>query len=201
VNGLVYDSEARQVESVLFRGQGWLYCLFGRISFGALIYATSRLQQGHSPRYRESLYIGIDRWSALFKTRLVASLLTLLGFLLLVIPGIVLLVRFALIEPILVMEGDAGVRKTLSRSNRLTQGFRWNILGTGTLLIGWTLLAYYLASLPLRFLPGLDNVWGATLCDCVGEVLALPLWPGMYLLYEEARRKESTPGPLREEPT
>jgi hypothetical protein len=60
---------------------------------------------------------------------ILATLATLLGLVLLVIPGIIVLVRLAFAAPVLVVEDLRG-RKAIGRSWRLAKGHFWRILGT-----------------------------------------------------------------------
>lgn len=58
----------------------------------------------------------------------ILSLAVMVGFLLLVIPGVMLLLRWSVAIPALVVE-RTGVLGSLGRSRDLTQGHRWAILG------------------------------------------------------------------------
>lgn len=60
---------------------------------------------------------------------ILTTLATLLGFILLIIPGIIALVRLAFAPAALVVEGHRG-STALRRSWRLTKGFFWRTLGT-----------------------------------------------------------------------
>ena len=60
---------------------------------------------------------------------ILTTLATLFGFILLIIPGIIVLVRLAFAPAALVVEGHRG-SKALRRSWRLTKGFFWRTLGT-----------------------------------------------------------------------
>jgi hypothetical protein len=60
---------------------------------------------------------------------ILTALATLLGFILLIIPGIIVLVRLTVAPAALVVEGHRG-SSALRRSWRLTKGFFWRTLGT-----------------------------------------------------------------------
>ena len=63
-----------------------------------------------------------------FAMALLISLAFMLGFLLLVVPGIMLILRWSAALPALVVE-RAGILGSLGRSRDLTRGHRWAILG------------------------------------------------------------------------
>lgn len=64
----------------------------------------------------------------LFLVSLIAGLLTGLGFVLLIVPGVILAVIWSVIAPVAVIERP-GVVQTLSRSQQLVRGNFWPVLG------------------------------------------------------------------------
>lgn len=58
---------------------------------------------------------------------LLAALFIVLGFMGLVVPGIILALSFALVSPVIMIEGLGG-RKSLKRSRLLVKGYRWQAL-------------------------------------------------------------------------
>ena len=75
---------------------------------GAIVYALPRLIRGQRVSYGDALGVGFGCWGRLFAARFVAGLLILVGFVALVVPGIVLSVRFALIDSAVVLEKPRG---------------------------------------------------------------------------------------------
>lgn len=95
----------------------------------AVIYAvTKKWHTGVAPGIGESYQWAAGRWTRLMSVLLVSGLLTLLGFLLLIVPGIILSVMFALVVPITLFEA-LGVSDVLKRSADLTKGVRGAIFG------------------------------------------------------------------------
>lgn len=70
---------------------------------------------------------------------IVAGLVTLIGFVLLIIPGVYLLVRLQLVVPAVMLE-DSGPLEALGRSLELTQSHTWTVFGVwfAPLLAGLT---------------------------------------------------------------
>jgi uncharacterized membrane protein len=65
---------------------------------------------------------------------LLMGLVILLGFLLMVIPGVILAVGLAVAIPAVVLEAGRSASGALSRSWELTRGSRWRIFGLGLTL-------------------------------------------------------------------
>jgi hypothetical protein len=125
-NYLTYyvDTEDEVLRSIrvgsLFEG------IFGPIYVPAMIYALSKIKEGQRPRYFEAMAVGFRNWARLFAVRFLAGLLIGLGFIALVVPGIVLSVRYALLDSVVVLEG-ARADEARRRSTELTIGIRWQI--------------------------------------------------------------------------
>ena len=102
---------------------------FGPLYTGAILYAASRLKQGLNPTYSESMTYAAGRSLQLLGTRIGTGLIIFLGLIAFIIPGIVLMLHFVLIDAIVVLEGVQG-QDARNLSVELTQGKRWNILGT-----------------------------------------------------------------------
>jgi Membrane domain of glycerophosphoryl diester phosphodiesterase len=87
----------------------------------------------------------------------------LLGTLAFVLPGLLLMARWALVVPLVVLEG-ADWRRAISRSNELVRGRTWSVVGIFVLL---TVIGAALVVVPVligRFaLQGILGAWFATL--------------------------------------
>lgn len=95
----------------------------------ALIYALMKVMQtGIAPGVNESYRWGLGKLGKLILCSIIVWGLVLFGFVLLIIPGIILLLAFEVVYPIAVLEGGSPT-EILRRSYNLTKGHRWNILG------------------------------------------------------------------------
>ncbi len=100
---------------------------------------------------------------------LVTTLGIVLGTLALVVPGLILLSRWALVVPLIVL-GDASWREALRRSNELVRGRTWEVLGVFVVL---TLIGAGVVAVPVAVgylvVEGVLGAWLATLAiDTVG---------------------------------
>jgi hypothetical protein len=165
---------------------------FGPLYVGAILYAASQLKQGLHPTYRESMAYAATRSFKLLVTRIGTGLIVLVGLIALVIPGIVLALRFALIDAIVVLEGLEGV-SARNLSVKLTKGKRWQILGTMMLTFVGILLAVVIVSFSLYFPLSLtgqtENLVIAVICECISNLLlALPIIV-LFLFYWDAKNQ------------
>ncbi|MCZ6631856.1 MAG: hypothetical protein O7G87_00495 [bacterium] len=179
--------EALQVNA----GIEWV---FGPLYVGAVVYAASRLLQQEEVRYGEAMGVGFRNWFFLWLAWLGAGLLIGVGLLLLVVPGIVLAVRYALIDSVVILNGP-GPPVAWKRSNALTKGSRWPILGASVVfLMGFGLLWWLMEALVEELvLAGVIGLMGKvvmhTVWDCMLDVLLSGVAIVMLLFYLEAQQK------------
>jgi len=179
------DADAQRLQAA-----AWVELLFGPIATAGLLQALAALEEGDAPGPLAALRAGFDHAGRLLKARLAAGVLMLLGFLALVVPGLILMVRWALLDAVVVLE-DTGVRAGLARSARLTRGRRWSLLVTGVLCLagGWGVDA--VLELPKTLAPALDVLPMRVAIDCAGNVVGSVLDIVLFLFYVEARREEA----------
>ncbi len=90
--------------------------------------AVSQAYLGHRPSLGESIRFALPRLFSLLWIFILAGLGTVIGFLLLVIPGVYLLVAWFAVVPVLLVEGAKGSR-ALGRSRELVKGRWWSTFG------------------------------------------------------------------------
>ncbi len=91
-----------------------------------LVYLLARRSAGQHVSAAQALYAGVQWWGRLFVARLVAGLFIVLGLLLLVVPGVILMLRYFLLDCAVVLEG-AGASESRARSAALTRGRKGGI--------------------------------------------------------------------------
>jgi uncharacterized membrane protein len=77
---------------------------------------------------------------------ILSGLAMLIGFVLLIVPGVMLFARWALILPVIVRE-DLGVQAAMGRSAELTKGGRWHMIGLALIIWVPTILMGVLVSI------------------------------------------------------
>jgi hypothetical protein len=154
----------------------------------ALIYALMKVMQtGVTPGVNESYRFAVSKLIKVLLCTVMAWVLVMLGFVLLVIPGIILFLAFELVYPVAVLEGGSPT-EILKRSYTMTKGYRWNILGATFLMS--VMLA--IASAPVSILVAMLafngfafwplQIVGAIVSDVLGEattVLSLVIYLGI----------------------
>lgn len=92
------------------------------------IYALHQIAAGERPSTGQVFVAGFEAFAPLFGAVALAVAGVVLGFLVLVIPGIYLLVRWYFVPQTVVIEGARGAG-ALSRSGQLVEGFWWRTFG------------------------------------------------------------------------
>jgi len=101
---------------------------------GAVAWAAAGVLVGREPDLGESYRFGVARMWSVLLVSLLTGLAVAGGFVLLIVPGLIFLTRFAVSVPALVVEGKRG-RSALSRSWNLVLGQSWPVFGT-VLVVG-----------------------------------------------------------------
>ncbi len=167
------------------------------VGTGAVTIAISSRYLGREITILQSYRIALRKLWTLLGARIVAGLLVGLGFMLLVIPGILLAVAFSLITPVVMLE-DASAGTSRERSRELTAGFRWQIFALFliyyivywliTLVFGSLLVA--LTGLILPAFLGAPSVARLLLAPLL--ILMTPIWALFTVLiyYNQRIKKE-----------
>jgi hypothetical protein len=162
--------------------------VFGPICAGAVITALAAQMSGQSTSYPEAMRAGLHHWGRLFGARIVAGLIVLLGLLALITPGIILAIRFSLVDEVVVLEG-AGVW-AFRRSTQLTWGRGLAIFLAWAFSILTNLLVALALVLLLSLAGLLNNPFAALVCDALIRVVSVFFTCLLFLFYWEARQEE-----------
>jgi hypothetical protein len=145
---------------------------FGPLYVGATIYAASQLKKGLRPTYSESMAHAARRSFKLLGTRISTGLIVLAGLIALIIPGVVLALRFALIDTIVVLEGVEGA-------------------SARNLSVQLIFLVSFILYLPLELAGQSENFVIAIICECVNNILLSLLTIVLFLFYWDAKNEPS----------
>ena len=125
-----------------------------------------------------------------------------IGLILFIAPGLYLLTRWALIVPVIVLE-DRSAGESFTRSNELTSGRRWAVLGIVLVtVVASFVIQNVLVAIFAGFMPDFYGVWIGSLIANVVTVPFLALaWTVMYFdLRRDAEREPaeviSPPAPV-----
>jgi uncharacterized membrane protein len=119
---------------ILSIGSSVVFLVFGMLVQGALVRATAAYAEGARATFGESVETGLSMALPLIGMTILLILGLMLGFTLLVIPGVILYIMWSVAAPALVVE-ETGVFAAFGRSRFLTKGARWKIFGLQLLLV------------------------------------------------------------------
>jgi hypothetical protein len=136
----------------------------------------------------QSIRGGLQRAAAFFIAGLLGGIAIILGFILLIIPGIIVLVWFALAGYVVVIEGASGIQG-LQRSKELVKGYWWATFGR---ILFWIIIAILVS-----IVTGLISSVSEPLGSIVNSLISLLITPlaviYMYLLYRSLKQIKGSP--------
>lgn len=176
-------------------GVGLLTLVLTVIQAGAVTYGTVRHLSGERARFADMLGAGFRRGLPVVGVGLLLWLGTVLGTLLLVVPGMLFMVATCVAVPAAVVE-KPGVFGAIRRSFALTRGRRWPLFAAGfaLLVMMWVLAAVVQVGATVAFaalLPPQKAAAGVLVASQLGNVLfsAIPLI-GISVAYHELRAEK-----------
>jgi hypothetical protein len=105
------------------------------VATAATVFIVSESYLGRPIAAREALRRAAPYIGRVLACSLLMTLAVMLGFMLLFVPGIILLVGLVLAIPAVVLEPGITATAALSRSWELTRGSRWRVFGLGLVLV------------------------------------------------------------------
>lgn len=128
------------------------------------------------------------KFLAVLWTSVLAGLLVLIGLVFLIIPGIILMIRYALALPVVVLESARGMA-ALKRSQELVKGHWWGVLGRLIFVAVVTGLLSMLIGLPFGAAGDDPTPLGQVMLAAAAGFLTVPL--GAFYTYFMYRDLES----------
>ena len=132
------------------------------------LHAAFQSMRGRPVSLGESVAGGLSRFLPLLGVMILFTLGATLGFLLLIVPGIILMVMWYVAVPACVLE-RTGPARSLGRSRELTKGYRWKIFGLILLVYVLSIIGSVLGSLLVNTAAGM---WGAAIVQLIWQGLA-----------------------------
>lgn len=163
----------------------WTAALLDPICTAAIIYALYEIKMGRVAGYKESIGVGFKNWSTIFAARFIAGFLILLGLIALIVPGVVLSVRYLFLDVAVVVE-DAGPVGSRRRSVELTEGRRWPIFWAVLVCFVVYFVVAVVVYLPLEYFDWLNQIWVEVTLDCLFDILLIVIEIVIFLFYWEA---------------
>lgn len=165
--GYVSDGGSAQAEGLTALVTFAFILFIQPLSTAIILYAAFQHMRGLPVRLGDSISRGLARFLPLVGVMVLSTLGILLGFFLLIIPGLILMVMWYVAVPVCVVE-RAGPITSLGRSQALTKGHRWK-------LFGLYILVLIVSGIGGALLP----LGGAALAGPAGGLLAQIVWQGV----------------------
>jgi hypothetical protein len=160
-----------------------IFVVLSAIATAATVFIVSESYLGRPLGAADALSRATPLLGRLILCSILMALLVGLGFLLFVIPGVILACGLVLAFPALVLEPDSTASGALSRSWALTRGSRWRMFGLlVTLMILFYVPIVALTGLAAVLLPGTES-GGATTGGIVALALAAVVQTFLYPLF------------------
>jgi hypothetical protein len=139
-----------------FKFSQFLDNFVGIIATAAVIAIGYSSCSGETPAFGKAMNVGARSWGRMWWTRFLTGISIVFGLLVLIVPGIYLMVRLALVEPVAVCERVSGTT-AMRRSFELTRGRFWQVFLLGLIFGGVFFAAMACIILPTVFIPALDH--------------------------------------------
>ena len=163
---------------------------------GALVYAVDDVRDGRIDSSIGELFERVRPYlGTLIGAGLLAGLGIAIGFVLLIVPGLILLTLWCLIAPVIVLEGKH-VGESFGRSRELVRGHGWTVFGIIIVAVLLSVIASGLIQAIFSFLGPFLRYWigGAIANAIVDPFLAVALvLTYLHLRESPASEGESTP--------
>jgi len=161
---------------------------------GAVARAAADVYAGQRPDLAPMYRFAVRRFHSILWVSVLAGLAVVGGFILLIVPGVLFLVRFSFATTVVVVEDQRG-RKAMGRSWRLVKGRFWKVLGTlllagilSSLVAGILQLPLTFASYPLGRSGWVLRAIGASAAGVITRPFAAIV--GVLLYFDTRIRKE-----------
>jgi hypothetical protein len=141
--------------------------------------------------------VGIRKWGPLIAARFIAGFFILFGVLAFVVPGMYLMVRYALLDAAVVLE-DKDSTQSRVRSAKLVQGRGWQIFGAGALFFTSYVVFSFVIYLPLGFFESLNLMPVEIVLDCLLDIIFVVIQIVMFLFYWESIQSPEAVEPVSE---
>jgi hypothetical protein len=149
--------------------------VFGILSQAAIVYAAFQDMRGRPASLGDCLRVGLGRFFPIFGLAILMSLGIAVGFMALIVPGVILAVMWFVAAPACIVE-QLGPIRSLGRSSQLTKGNRWKIVGA--------LLLIYLVAMVVGGVLGilLPSIIGSV-GGLIGSLLWAAIWGAFYAIF------------------
>ena len=176
---------------------GFIACLVTvPILQGALVFGSMNNLEGRPASIADCLAAGQKHWLRLLGLDFLAGLAVAIGMILLIVPGVLLALRWSVSVPALVLE-DRGIQESMGRSAALTENRRWSIFLLGLIFLGAMIvlqMALTIIGFPFGSLRE-HSLFTVVITPLVNTCTAVVAYPVGTALFRELRGDKEGGGP------
>ena len=158
------------------------------MAWSALIYGSMRDLEGQPASLSECLTVGRKRWLPCLGLGILTALGVVFGFVFLIVPGVLLALRWSVAMPVMVFEGR-GVTESMGRSAVLTRDRRWSIFLLGLIFFAVTLVIEIVLAILGVAISGAANValFSTYLSPVINTFTVIITYPVLTALFRQLR--------------
>jgi hypothetical protein len=163
---------------------------------GALISGAMSDLEGRPSAMTDWLAAGRRHWRRLLGLGILAAIGVLFGLFLLIVPGVLLALRWSVAGPAVVLEGR-GIQEAMGRSASLTRDRRWAIFLLALIFLGAMIvlqIALSIIGFPFRGL-GHASAFSTVVAPLVNTCVSLVAYPVATALFRELRSDKEGAAP------
>jgi len=152
-----------------------LTVMLGLLSQAILVYASFQDMRGRPVNLNESFNIAISRLVPILGLTILEGVCFMVGFMLLIAPGLILLTMWFVAVPVCIVE-RRGPWDSMMRSGQLTKGHRWKIFGI-------ILLLYLTSAIVGYILTAVLGAVGGTVLATIATLLWNGVWGAFFAIF------------------
>ena len=162
---------------------------FDPLVAAAILWVLSERMEGRRVNYLSAMSVGLQNWPRLFGARFVSGIFIILGLIALIVPGIILAIRYSLLDEAVVLEGQ-NIRAARSRSTSLVASSK-GLIFLSCLVCFSSLMAVAIGlGLLVETIPALNNLAGNVGVQCLINVMSTHQACVLFLYYWELKGME-----------
>jgi hypothetical protein len=152
-----------------------LTVMLGLLSQAILVYGSFQDMRGKQVNIGESFNIGISRLVPILGLTLLEGLCVMVGFMLLIVPGVILITMWFVAVPVCIVERQ-GPWQSMMRSGELTKGHRWKIFGI-------ILLLYLVSAIVAYILTSVVGAIGGSILALIATLIWNGIWGAFFAIF------------------
>jgi hypothetical protein len=154
---------------------GLVTLILEMLSQAIVLHGAFQDMRGRPVNLGESLGVAFGRLLPIIGAAICVSIGVFIGFLLLIVPGLILMTMWFVSIPVCVVE-QKGSLASMGRSSELTKGHRWKVFGM-------ILLVLIVGGIASAIIQGVLALTGSTVLVILGSLIWTGVWGAFYAIF------------------